>query len=52
MSDEADFSAITDGLGASWEILTNALELALAVLRVAILMKNVPVPPSPKFKIG
>jgi hypothetical protein len=48
MSDESDFSAITDGLGA----LTNALELALAVLRVAILMKNVPVPPSPKFKIG
>jgi 2-methylcitrate dehydratase PrpD len=24
MSDEADFSAITDGLGDSWEILTNA----------------------------
>ena len=24
MSDEADFSAITDGLGNSWEILTNA----------------------------
>jgi 2-methylcitrate dehydratase PrpD len=24
MSDEADFSAVTDGLGASWEILANA----------------------------
>jgi hypothetical protein len=28
------------------------LESALAVLRVATLMKNVPVRPLPKFKIG